>query len=113
MTAPDQDIAPVWDKMTDSERQWYNLFRRATLNGDRRALRELCDLAPKADYERIKREIDYEKAAGRRRQNNPRPERKATYSEFDYWWEPEVMDKQSGEAVKNIIIYELIDDRKY
>jgi hypothetical protein len=87
MRAPDDDIKPVWDKMTEEEKLWYTKFHRATRRHDWKALRELCDMAPGANYERLYKEISYELSIGSRLSMPPRNQRKARFSEFDYGWE--------------------------
>lgn len=101
MNAPDQDIKPVWNKMTDDEKKWYIDFHRATKRHDWKALRRLCDLAPSADHDRLYREISYELSHGSRMQMPPRDQRKARFNEFDYGWEQPGKETPSSSFVLN------------
>lgn len=105
MRAPDEDIKPVWDKMTEQEQTWYTDFHRATKRHDWKALRRLCDLAPSADYDRLYKELSYEQSIGSRMKMPTRDHRKARYSEFDYGWEQPGSETPSAEYVRNASNY--------
>lgn len=85
---PDADIEPIWDKMTEQERHWYERFKWATERGNADTLRQLCDEAPCDRYEEMLAEVVYERSAPKRMQYTIRPERRPRYSEWDYAWSP-------------------------
>lgn len=83
---PDTDIDPVWDLLTDQQKQWYQDFVRGTVRGDKKALERIFINIPDEIRERIMRELHYEwKAHERQRFTIPKA-RFPKYSEFDYGW---------------------------
>lgn len=75
-----------WAALTPADRDWYTLFWRVTTYFDWKALRELCDAAPQANFERLSQEINYESHRSSRNTYSARPERKSRLSEWDYAW---------------------------
>lgn len=85
---PDEAVEPIWDKMTQGDREWYELFKKATEYHNWEALQELCDRAPTAEYNRLYQEISYEMDAFKRAQYTLPKSRFPRHNEFDYGWVP-------------------------
>ena len=86
MRLPDEDVQPIWEKMTKEEQHWYKKFKQATQCHDWNALQWLCDEAPSDQYERLYAEIAYEANAFMRARYEVPKSHNSTYSEWDYSW---------------------------
>lgn len=96
---PDADVEPIWEKMTKQDREWYELFKKATEYHNWEALQELCDKAPTAEYDRLYAEISYEMDAYKRAQYTLPKSRFPRHNEFDYGWVPQVRDANKRKLI--------------
>src|SRR6476469_6625372 len=83
---PDENIEPVWDKMTKKEKEWYEEFKKATEYYNWKSLKYLCEIAPSDQFDRLYVELHYESMAYDRARYEIPKKHKSTYTEWDYSW---------------------------
>lgn len=83
---PDEDIEPVWDKMSKKDRAWYEEFKKATEYYNWESLAYLCEIAPSDQYDRLFEELNYESHRVERERYTLPKQRFPKYSEADYGW---------------------------
>ena len=103
---PDEEVTPIWDKMSAYERDWYERFVMADRYGNMKELRRLCDEAPSDKFEYLKAQIEYERNASQRNTFTLPEKRGARFSELDYAWSSDRVKgrRESATSIKNKII---------